>query len=154
MTQPLPIEIVAAAAHLPCADISAVLREIAARAHATRLAGSSIEFLTQSLAARESMAFTSTAEGVAFPHAIRNEIAHDQAMALVLTLSTPVVWGPHRVKLVVALFGSPAEPWRHVRMLARAARVCIQADARQRLSECATDQALLDLFTKECNSHG
>ncbi len=154
VTTPLPIAIVAAGARLQCPDISAVFNEIAARARACGLDRCSVESLAASLADREAIAFTSTVEGVAFPHAIQERIAPENAMAIVLTLSRPVAWGPHQVRLVVALFGSPAEPWRHVRMLARVARVCVQHDARQRFMECATEGELLNLFTAECNSHG
>lgn len=154
VTTPIPIAIVAAVAHFRCSDISAVFSEIARRANSCGLDGCSMESLAASLAAREAIAFTSTPEGVAFPHVIQEAIAAEKAMAIVLTLAEPVTWGSHQVRIVLALFGSPAEPWRHVRMLARAARVCMQPDTRQRFMDCASDTELLDLFTAECNNHG
>lgn len=154
VTSPLPIAVVSAGAQLRCSDISAVFSEITNRAHGCGLDHCSPERLAESLMAREAIAFTSTPEGVAFPHAIQESIAPERAMAIVLTLAHPVTWGSHQVRLVVALFGSSAEPWRHVRMLARVARVCVQPEPRQRFMECDTDSELLDLFVAECNSHG
>lgn len=154
VTSPLPIAVVAAGARLRCSDISAVFNEIATRAHACGLDHCTAATLAAALAAREAIAFTSTPEGVAFPHAIQESIAPEKAMAIVLTLADPVAWGSHQVRLVIALFGSSAEPWRHVRMLARVARVCVQPEPRQRFMECGTDRELLDLFTAECNNHG
>ncbi len=154
LTTSLPIEIVAGAAHLHCSDISAVFDEIARRAHACGLADRSIGSLAQSLADREAISFTSTPEGVAFPHVIHDAIAPDNAMAIVVTLAEPVAWGSHQVSIVLALFGSASEPWRHVRMLARVARICVQPELRQLFMSCKSDEALLSIFTKECNSHG
>ncbi len=142
-----------ACARIESADHTAVLAKIADRARRTLVADFTQEWLLGALQTREQIASTSTPEGVAFPHAICDEFQPANSRVIVATLAHPVQWGTHRVAIVVALFGSKAQPWRHVRTLARVARVCSQADVRQCLMECATDDDLLSLFMKECNSH-
>lgn len=147
------VVIAAAGSRITCADYSAALVEIALRAHQTLLPNLSEESLLKTLMNREEVSPTSTPEGVAFPHAICDAIALSASGTVILTLAQPIQWRSHQVQIVVGLFGSPAEPWRHVRSLARVARICSQADIRQELMLCNTDKTLLDLFDKKCNNH-
>ncbi|MSR44824.1 MAG: hypothetical protein EXS15_05645 [Phycisphaerales bacterium] len=153
MDLPRVISISSAAAHIECGEVSAVLAFISATVHRSILPSLSEALLAQALADREAIGATSTPEGVAFPHAIRAEIPPSAASVLILTLAKPIPWGSHSVGIVVALVGSTAEPWRHVRSLARVARVCAQPQSRERLMACASDVQLLELFTSECNNH-
>lgn len=147
------MKIASAATKADCANFQAVLSEIAQRAHQTILPKFSLDALTAALNEREILNFTSTPEGVAFPHAICDEIAPSDSGIVILTLLRPILWGSHQVGIVVGLLGSTSEPWRQVRNLARIARVCSQANIRQQLIACADDATLLDLFDKECNNH-
>lgn len=147
------IEIASAATRVACLDVSAALAFIATRAQARVAPGLTEETLRTALAQREAIASTSTPEGVAFPHAIRVDVPTAAACVIIMTLAQPIQWGSNRVEIVVALFGSPVEPWRHVRTLARVARVCSQASVRAQLMACTSEAELFELFSKECNSH-
>lgn len=111
----------------------------------------STQTLFESLFKREALRSTSTSEGVALPHAIRGDIP--KPGIIVQTLKAPVQMGPNRVRIVVALFGSSSEPWVHVRVLARVARVCLQPTVREAMLACTTDAELLSFFDKEFNIH-
>ena len=146
------MKIASAVARTNCADIPTALGEIAKHAHQTILPNFSQDALATALNNRELLHFTSTPEGVAFPHAICAGIAPDDSGIVILTLLRPILWGSHQVEIVVGLIGSSSEPWRQVRNLARIARVCSQADIRQQLTACIDHAQLLDLFDKECNN--
>jgi mannitol/fructose-specific phosphotransferase system IIA component (Ntr-type) len=148
----LKIKIASASALTDCAEYHDILSQIALRAHQTILPNFPQAALTQALRNRELLNFTSTSEGVAFPHAIRDEIEPNASGIVIFTLLRPILWGSHQVQIVVGLFGSTAQPWVHVRSLARIARVCSQDNMRQQLIACADDIALLNLFDKECNN--
>ena len=153
VNEPQKVEIAAARAHTACADLSSVLSEIALYANHTILPDFSHDALVSALTKREHVSSTSTPEGVAFPHAICDGVTPSASGIILLTLAQPILWGSNQVQIVVGLFGSPAEPWRHVRTLARIARACSQVHIRQQLIACDTDGALLNLFDKECNNH-
>ncbi|MDA0214028.1 MAG: PTS sugar transporter subunit IIA [Planctomycetota bacterium] len=147
------MKIASASARTNCGDYHATLSQIALRAHQTILPKFDHPALTEALNNRELLSFTSTPEGVAFPHAIHDEINPSASGIVIMTLFQPILWGSNQVQIVVGLFGSTSEPWRHVRSLARIARVCSQANIRQELIACGDDLSLLNLFDKECNNN-
>lgn len=139
----------AAEALASCADSEELLRRVAKLAHESFLPELSADSLFDSLSKREALGSTATPEGVALPHAITSDITAPGIVAL--TLRSPVVMGSHPVRIVVALFGSTAEPWVHVRTLARVARICTQPTVRDGLMSCQADGELLDYFNREFN---
>ena len=146
------IKIASASARTDCDEHHDILSQIALRVHQTILPNFPHHALTTALNKRELINFTSTPEGVALPHAIRDEIEPNASGIVLFTLLRSILWGSHQVQIVVGLFGSTAQPWVHVRSLARIARVCSQDNMRQQLIACADDVALLNLFDKECNN--
>jgi PTS system nitrogen regulatory IIA component len=124
------------------ADRRAIL-EHAAAAAATAMADAGVAAadLLTALEARENQAPTGTPEGVAFPHAVLPGLPRSVVVAI--RAATPVEFGANRpCDLVFAMFGDANQPWHHVRLLARLARITGPADARTRLRSAATGDDL------------
>lgn len=104
------------------------------------------------LLAREDRSPTAVPEGVAFPHAIDHRI-HWTTLVIA---KLPVAVGfatPTPVDLIFAIFGPSAEPWRHVRLLARLARICRAPGALSRLRSAADAEDLRRTLLQEDESH-
>ncbi|MSR28662.1 MAG: PTS sugar transporter subunit IIA [Phycisphaerales bacterium] len=136
----------------PAATRDGVLMEIARLANTTFLSGISVEVLHARLHEREELGPTSTPEGVAFPHAILPEI--DSPGLVIVTTAAPVLFGPHHIRIAVGLFADTKEPWRHVRTLARVARICSRRDAREAMLSETDAGELCEFFKQECNRDG
>lgn len=111
--------------------------------------------LRRLLEARETQGPTSTPEGVAFPHAMSEEI--DRTLIVAIRVVGGVdfgVPGHPRADLIFALFGSPSNPWDHVRLLARLARLMHTEEARQRMRAAKTAEALHQHLLEEDRAHG
>ena len=97
--------------------------------------------LLAALEAREDQAPTGTPEGVAFPHAVLPGLPRSVVVAI--RLGSPVEFGTNRpCDLVFAMFGDANQPWHHVRLLARLARITGPVDARSRLRAATTGDDL------------
>jgi mannitol/fructose-specific phosphotransferase system IIA component (Ntr-type) len=135
-------------------DRTAVLTRIASAA-AGVLGGTSEAEILAGLEARERATPTSTPEGVAFPHTLvpdRTEIA-----LIVAVVDPPVPWiesEPSPTSLVLCLVGSADQPFAHVRLLARLARVVRAESARSRLIASPDAASLLARMIEEDRSHG
>ncbi|MCC6909048.1 MAG: PTS sugar transporter subunit IIA [Phycisphaerales bacterium] len=113
------------------------------------------EALVQRLIAREKQMPTSTPEGVAFPHALAAEI--DKTMVTVALLKPGVSFGVahHPVSdLIFCMFGPTSDPWDHVRLLARLARIVRAEPARNRLRSSEDANQLYESLLAEDRSHG
>ncbi len=111
--------------------------------------------LVQRLIAREKQMPTSTPEGVAFPHALSAEI--DKTLVAVALLKPGVDFGVahHPVSdLVFCMFGPTSDPWDHVRLLARLARIVRSEPARNRLRASDDTAQLYENLLAEDRSHG
>ncbi len=112
--------------------------------------------LRELLDRREKQSPTSTPEGVAFPHAMSPEI--DKTFVVAVRVSGGgVTFGAAAhppADLVFALFGSSKNPWDHVRLLARLARLVHTDTARQRLRSTETAEDLYDALIAEDRAHG
>ena len=124
------------------ADRRAILeRAASAAAFAMADAGISAADLLAALEARDQQAPTGTPEGVAFPHAVLPGLPRSVVVAI--RTATPVEFGSNRpCDLVFAMFGDANQPWHHVRLLARLARITGPADARTRLRAAGTGDDL------------
>jgi len=131
------------------------LLEQVAELAAASLNGVSSETLLSALQSREEQMPTSTPEGVAFPHALLPEI---EGSAVVVALAPEGVRFSKRdhppVTLAMAMFGSSAEPWEHVRLLARLARIARGEGALERIQEASDAQDLYDRIMAEDRAHG
>lgn len=128
------------------------LRTISLHASRTLLAGVDPDFMLGLLVSREVKSPTAVPEGVAFPHAIDDRIP--ETTLIVARTPVPVSFGtPTRVDLIFTIFGSSAEPWRHVRLLARLARICRAPGALGRLRGAADAGSLRGLLLTEDESH-
>lgn len=113
------------------------------------------EALVQRLIAREKQMPTSTPEGVAFPHALSPEI--NKTLVAVALLKPGVDFGVahHPVSdLIFCMFGPTSDPWDHVRLLARLARIVRSEPARQRLRASEDTTQLYETLLAEDRSHG
>ena len=97
---------------------------------------------------------TSTPEGVAFPHALAENI--DQTFVALAKIPSGVDFGiPQHPKsdLVFCMFGSSDQPWEHVKLLARLARLVHTEDARERLRMATNGADLYARLLEEDQSH-
>ena len=113
------------------------------------------EALVQRLIARETQMPTSTPEGVAFPHALSAEISKT---LVAIALARPGVdfgVSHHPASdLIFCMFGPTSDPWDHVRLLARLARIVRSEPARTRLRACGDTTQLFETLLAEDRSHG
>ena len=113
------------------------------------------EELYRRLVERENQSPTSTREAVAFPHAVAPEI--DRTLIGVARSKDGVdfgVDGHPPATLVFCMFGCSKDPWEHVRLLARLARIVHTPEARHRLREAPDADALYNQLLEEDRSHG
>ncbi len=112
------------------------------------------EELKRHLLDREAQTSTSTPEGVAFPHALAPEI-RETCVALA-RIDGGVDFGvpKHpRSDLVFCMFGNTEQPWEHVRLLARLARLVHTEKARDRLRVAADAEDLYARLLEEDRTH-
>ncbi len=131
-----------------------LLERVAELAAAT-LGEISPDELLAALRSREDQMPTSTPEGVAFPHALLPQI---EGSAVVIALAPEGVRFSKRdhpsVTLVMAMFGNSAEPWEHVRLLARLARIARGEGALERIAEASDAEDLYEKIMAEDRAHG
>lgn len=158
-------------------DAEGVLERVAALG--ARACGSACDTgtLLETLREREGTYPTSTAEGVAFPHAVLEQVGETIVVALLLrkgvkfpasggdgkgsvagavggSAAGSPAGGGHEVDLVFGMFGPASKPFQHVRLLARLARVVHSESARRRLRGAAGDAEFLERLVEEDRSHG
>ena len=126
-----------------------------AEAAAAVLGRADAEEIRAGLEAREAEVPTTTPEGVAFPHTV---IPGLERPALVVAAIDPPVrvhaMDSAATSLVMCLVGSREQPFEHVRLLARLARVVRSPEARARLASAGECGTLLARLIEEDRSHG
>ncbi len=139
VTLPLPTSLVLV--EPPATSVAQLFAVIAGRA--SRLVGGlDPQTLRQLLIDRELTLSTATPEGIAFPHAIDPRL--ERTLIGVARLAPPLRFGTAHppCRYAFFLFGSGAEPWRHVRLLARIARVVLNPSTRADLDSAENPSAL------------
>ncbi len=127
-------------------DLLSLAAEAAARAMAD--SGIGAAELLAALEAREQQSPTGTPEGVAFPHAVLPGLPRSAVVAI--RTSTAIEFGPGRpCDLILAMFGDSNQPWDHVRLLARLARITAPVPARERLRQAVDGNALRAVILAE-----
>ncbi len=106
------------------------------------------------LADREAQCSTAIGSGVALPHALVTGIPEPLVASVMLPDGVEFAPGTPPVRLVFAIFGSPDNPWQHVRMLARLARIVSAEGAVERLLRSGTAIDLYERLRLEDASHG
>lgn len=106
------------------------------------------------LADREAQCSTAIGSGVALPHALVTGIPEPLVASVMLPNGVEFTPGTPPVRLVFAIFGSPDNPWQHVRMLARLARIVSAEGAVERLLAAGTAIDLYERLRTEDASHG
>ena len=137
-----------------CPDRDAVLRRLAEHAHG-RIGAIPSDGLYEALLDRERRYPTSTPEGVAFPHAMLEEIG--ETLLIVARLTPPVAFRPGEhgpIRLVFGIFGSASKPFQHVQLLARLAMIVRTKAARERLCAASDGAALFGALLEEDRAHG
>ncbi len=100
------------------------------------------------LLAREAQGGTIVAQALAIPHAILPNATKFQVLPLLVR--NGIDWdGSHSpITLVMCIIGPSTEPWNHVQLLARIARILRDPVTAQRLRS-ATDSASLESILRE-----
>lgn len=106
------------------------------------------------LADREAQCSTVIGSGVALPHALVEGIPEPLVASVIVPDGVDFTPGSQPVRLVFAIFGSPDNPWQHVRMLARLARIVSAEGAVDRLLMAASAADLYERLRMEDASHG
>lgn len=136
-----------------CAERDDVLRRLADHAGG-RIPSVGGEGLFAALLDREKRYPTSTPEGVAFPHAMLEEI--EDTLVLAAVLDPPVDFRPGEhppIRLVFGIFGSASRPFQHVQLLARLAMIVRTEAARQRLFATGDGASLHQALIEEDRAH-
>lgn len=121
---------------------------------ASTMAGVDGDELAAALMRRESQSATSTPEGVAFPHVVADDIPRTLVVPVKLTTGVDFGQPDHPpCDLVLCLFGNAAEPWSHVKLLARLARMVHTEDARAALRRCTSADELLRCVLSQDEQH-
>lgn len=106
------------------------------------------------LADREAQCSTAIGSGVALPHALLSGIPEPLVAAVMVPDGVQFDPGTPPVRLIFAIFGSPDNPWQHVRMLARLARITSADGAVDRLLGSNSAIELFERLRVEDASHG
>lgn len=140
-------------ARVSAADVAAALRQISELLATVPGTTTTAEDIAKGLLARESVAPTNIGSGIAMPHFIDHRMT--SASMVLITLSSPITWGSvaEPVDIAFGLTGTPSEPWRHVRSLARLARICAIPGFADRLRGAADDESLRRAFAAEAGRH-
>ena len=137
-----------------CGSLDELMQRLAAHA-APAVGGLDAPALMAALLEREQRHPTSTPEGVAFPHAMLNEIEETHVViALVRPAVDFGVKGHPKADLVFCMFGHAGDPVRHVRLLARQARIANSPGALERLRHAKTPEELHAQLVDEDRAHG
>ena len=118
--------------------------------------------LLEALRAREKEASTGIGNGVAIPHAAVKGL--EKPICMLARLANPMEFDAldHKPVHVVFLLASPLEKAspsgrtlgaKHVRLLARLARLCMNDDFVDRLAATKSDEELFQLVRKKDNKH-
>lgn len=103
---------------------------------------------------QESRRSTVTPEGVAFPHSLLAN-ARKPAVVPVIAPKGFLLPGASRpATITFFLVGSSADPWGHIRTLARLSRCVVRPDVRKRLLEARTPAAAVEVLLREDARHG
>lgn len=103
---------------------------------------------------QESRRSTLTPEGVAFPHALLPTARKPAVVPVIAPMGFPLPGASRPATLTFFLVGSSADPWGHIRTLARLSRCVVRPDVRTRLLEAKTPAAAVDVLLKEDARHG
>lgn len=120
-------------------------------ASVTNLAAAEVE---SGLANREVQCSTAIGNGIALPHALVPGIPQPLVAVVLVPEGVEFAPGVPPVRLVLAIFGSPENPWVHVGMLARLARIVSAEGAVDRLLAASDSADLVTRLRAEDASHG
>lgn len=131
----------------------ALIERLAAAA-GKALPGAGADRIAAALREREEQSPTSTPEGVGFPHALLPQLERTIVIVARLPKGVPSAVEDHPpVDLVFCIVGGSEEPWRHVRLLARIARVARGPGALKRFRSAESAEALLEALREEDRTH-
>lgn len=137
-----------------CGDLRSLMTQLAAAAQ-PQLPDSSQEELVESLLERERRHPTSTPEGVAFPHAMLPTISETLIIPALLAPAVDFgVRGHPPADLIFCMFGDANEPFSHVRLLARLARIAHSPGALDRIRAAGSAEEFFAILVTEDRAHG
>lgn len=141
---------------LPAPDSRDALLAELSRRIAEALDEVDAEALRAALVAREEKGPTSTPEGVAFPHAMLEQVSETLVAAAVLDAGVDFQHGEHPPSNVVFVIVGPSESaWQHVSILARLARICHTPGTLRTIRNCRDSDGatLYDVLCAEDARH-
>lgn len=134
-------------------DGDAVWNEVA-EWMATVTGAGSPDHVRGALVEQESRRSTVTPEGVAFPHALLPAARKPAVVPVIAPKGLMLPGATRRATITFFLVGSSADPWGHIRTLARLSRCMVRPEVRTRLLEARTPAAAVDVLLKEDARHG
>ena len=140
--------------HLPNVDSRDELFMLIARTVKAMQPDTDEQVLYQCLVDREKQMPTSTPDGVAFPHALAPQV--EQTLVIAAYVAGGVdfgVTGHPPSDLILCLLGSSENPWEHVRLLARLARLVHTESSRQNLRSTDDADDFYQRLQEEDRSH-
>ncbi len=125
-----------------------------AKAVKQQLSDADENVLQQFLIDREMQMPTSTPDGVAFPHALAPQVERTMVVAARVVEGVDFgVTGHPPCDLILCLFGTSENPWEHVRLLARLARLVHTESSRTNLRAAVDADDLYQRLLDEDRSH-
>jgi len=103
---------------------------------------------------QEARRSTVTPEGVAFPHALLFAAKRAVVVPVIAPRGVRLPGAAAAATLLFFLVGSSADPWAHIRTLARLSRCVTRTEARARLLEAKTPEAAIETLLEEDARHG
>lgn len=133
-------------------DVEEVFDRVAAIASEVSGVGN-IPQVRAALHDQEAKRSTVTPEGVAFPHALLYAAKRAVVVPVVVPRGLRLPGAVAAATIVFFLVGSSADPWAHIRTLARLSRCVTRAETRARLLEAKTPEAAIGTLLEEDARH-
>lgn len=108
----------------------------------------------QALWDQEARRSTVTPEGVAFPHALLYAARRSVVVPVVAPVGLQLPGAVGAATIAFFLVGSSADPWGHIRLLARLSRCVVRAESRARLLGATSPESVIEILRKEDARHG
>ena len=103
---------------------------------------------------QETKRSTVTPEGVAFPHALLYAARRSVVVPVVAPVGLQLPGAVGAATIAFFLVGSSADPWGHIRLLARLSRCVVRAESRARLLGATSPESVIEILRKEDAHHG
>jgi PTS system fructose-specific IIC component len=135
------------------ADVEAVFDRVAEIASKAAGVGN-VPQVRAALHEQEAKRSTVTPEGVAFPHALLYAAKRAVVVPVIVPRGLTLPGAAAAATILFFLVGSSADPWGHIRTLARLSRCMTKAEVRSRLIAAKTPESAIETLLAEDARHG